>query len=674
MKRINKYINKSLGLILIVTAITINSCRDSFLDPDPLSFYEPSTTFTTETGLKAALAQADRNLKLNFTTSSAGLIPLPTEFVFSDMLVVSATDKQSQISDIANMLVPSAGVFSENNDGTHNHSILHFWNENYAGIKYANTVLDYAPHITSLSETTKNMYIGRAYFHRSFRYYALVHQFGNVPLVTKLVNVPKQNYRSTKREAILDMIEADMEKAVEWVPDQPVGEYTAAYPGGYTNKAACRMLLAKIYMANGKFANAKKQLDILIDQSGFSLMTEPFGTEVQPAASETWKVERNVIWDLHRGENVYNAANRELILGLPNQGENIVDYTVMRFLAPFVFNSALKSPSGKQGLQNYNRKDNKYNPEYDYQRVFGRGVGNMRPSMWAQDGLWYVNGVHDDGDLRHSRKAGNWLHMEDLKYNNKDDQEWFGKNLRLKDDNGNLLCSDTIRRWYDIPLYKFYYHDKIADDNLSSDGFRGARKGSVGDLYFYRLAEAYLLRAEAKFYLDPNDPTIANDVNIIRKRAHCERLYTAGQVTIGDIFDERARELYLEEWRHVELVRASFCLALSGRADEWGNTYNIDDLTQQQGVGKTGGSYWYQRCINHNFYNDGITYSVVASGQPNINYTIDKKNMFWPIPEVAIVSNNKGQLFQNYGYSGYDASIKMWETWEEAVTDEENIH
>lgn len=668
-----KYINKNLGLFLIGATITLSSCKDSFLVPDPLSFYEPSATFTTESGLKAALAQADRNLKLYYTNGADVLLPIATEFVFSDMLVVAATDKQAQISDIANMLVPSQGVYNTNNDQTHMHSILHFWNESYAGIKYANTILDYTPHVESLPEETKNMYLGRAYFHRAFRYYALVHQFGNVPLVTRLVRVPKQNYRSTKREAILEMIEADMEKAVEWVPDQPVGEYTAAYPGGYINKAACRMLLAKIYMANGKFEKAKNQLDILIDQSGFQLMTNPFGTEVQPAASETWKVERNVIWDLHRGENVSNPSNTESILCMPNQGENIVGYTIMRCLSPFVFNNALTSPSGKQGLQNYNRKDSKYNPEYDYQRVFGRGVSSMRPCTWAQYGLWNVNGVHDDGDLRHSRKAGNWLHMEDLKYNNKDDQEWFGKNLRLYDDEGRLLCSDTIRRWYDIPLYKFYYYDKIQDDNLSSDGFRGAQKGSVGDLYFYRLAEAYLLRAEAKFYLDPNDPTIANDVNIIRERAHCEQLYTAGQVTIGDIFDERARELYLEEWRHVELVRASFCLALSGRADEWGNTYTVENLAQQQGVGKTGGSYWYQRCINHNFYNNGITYSVVASGQPNINYTIDKKNIFWPIPEIAIVSNNKGQLFQNYGYSGHDASIKMWETWEEAVADEETI-
>lgn len=668
-----KYINKILGIILFGSTMVLHSCNESFLEPDPLSFYEPGATFTSEPGLKAALAQADRNMKLYYTTASDVLLPIATEFVFSDMLVVCATDKQAQISDIANMLVPSVGVYNTNNDGTHMHSILHFWNENYAGIKYANTVIDYAPRVKTLTEKVRNEYIGRAYFHRSFRYYAMVHQFGDVPLISKLVEVPKQNYRSTKREAILEMIEGDMVNAVNWVPDQPVGSYSASYPGGYVNKAACRMLLSKIYMAEGKFKEAKEQLDILIDQSGFRLMTQPFGIEVQPAASETWKVKRNVIWDLHRGENVYNGANTELIMGIPNQGENIVGYNIMRSLSPFVFNNALISPSGIQGLQNYNRRDDKYNPEYDYQRVFGRGVASMRPCSWAQYGLWDVKGKVDDDDLRHSRKAGNWLHMGDLKYNNKADQEWFGKNLRLYDDNGNLLCKDTIRRWYDIPLYKFYYYDKVQDDNLSSDGFRGAQKGSIGDLYLYRLAEAYLLRAEAKFYINPSDPTIADDVNIIRQRAQCKQLYTAGQVTIGDIFDERARELYLEEWRHVELVRASFCLAISGRSDEWGNTYSLENLNKQSGTSPDGGSYWYQRCIKYNFYNDGITRNVVASGQPSINYTIDKKNMFWPIPEVAITSNNKGKLFQNFGYSGYDDSIQIWDNWQDAVADEDFV-
>ena len=81
----------------------------------------------------------------------------------------------------------------------------------------------------------------------------------------------------------------------------------------------------------------------------------------------------------------------------------------------------------------------------------------------------------------------------------------------------------------------------------------------------------------------------ADDVNEVRKRAHCEQHYTT--VTIGDIMNERARELYLEELRQVELSRVSYCLALSGKPDEWGNVYDVNTYDRQEGTDANGGSY-----------------------------------------------------------------------------------
>ena len=69
-------------------------------------------------------------------------------------------------------------------------------------------------------------------------------------------------------------------------------------------------------------------------------------------------------------------------------------------------------------------------------------------------------------------------------------------------------------------------------------------------------------------------------------------------------------------------------------------------------------------------YNKGEIH-IVASGQPNINYRISKHNMYWPIPEDAIVGNNKGVLHQNFGYTGYDPNVEEFDTWEEAVADEQ---
>jgi len=54
-------------------------------------------------------------------------------------------------------------------------------------------------------------------------------------------------------------------------------------------------------------------------------------------------------------------------------------------------------------------------------------------------------------------------------------------------------------------------------------------------------------------------------------------MYTASDVQtdgIGAILDERARELYAEEFRHDELVRISVILAKSGKPCYNGKTYS----------------------------------------------------------------------------------------------------
>lgn len=198
-------------------------------------------------------------------------------------------------------------------------------------------------------------------------------------------------------------------------------------------------------------------------------------------------------------------------------------------------------------------------------------------------------------------------------------------------------------------------------NNPGANQFNGATNGSNGNMYLYRLAEAYLIRAEAKFYQGKNAD---EDVNIIRRRANAKKMLT--NVTIGDIMDERARELLYEEWRQAELCRVSWCLALSGMPDEWGETYSKDSWDKQEGTDLSGGSYWYKRCTKYNLFNHG----PIRSNDRELNYRVNKRNLFWPVPNDAITANSEYPLAQNYGYNGYSADQPMWMTWEEAVENE----
>ena len=667
-KTIKKYISNGV-LALTGMSMIFSSCKESFLEADPLSFYEPTTTFSTESGIQSVLAIADRQLKRYWTTGDHNeMLPMITEYIFSDLMVAAATDKTQMLDNVAQMLTPNSDQSTLNNLDRTN-SIWFFWQQTYEGIRNANTILTYIDGVEGLDEQTKNEYIGRAYFHQAFRYYLLVFQYGDVPLMSKVLEVPKLNFRSTKRDAILQYLVKNMEFAVQWVPDQKDMDLI-----GMVNKGACRMLLSKLYLAIGEYQKALDQLNIIINDSGYRLMTENFGTFWDGGVPETWPITENVIWDLHRPENKLIAANTEVIMGMPNRGaasESFLHNQTMRILYPFYFNNTVTMPDGKQALLNIKRNAADYNPNYDYQRAMGRGIATARMTWFYQKGVWAVNGEMDPTDLRHSVEHGNWVTMESLKCNNKE-SEYFGQPLRLFDDKGNLLCADTIRRWYDVPHYILKLDDPVNEANVTgSDGLRGATDGSVADWYLYRLAEAYLLRAEAKFYLNPSDPTIKDDLNIIRQRAHCTQLYQ-GNVTIGDIMNERARELFWEEFRNVELKRVSLCLARSGQPDEWGNTYDLNTFDKQEGTDLNGGSYWYQRCVRYGMYNKGVTI-VIDATKNNINYIIDKKNMYWPIPEKEITANNKGQLWQNYGYTGYDANIPVWDNWEDAVADQDVV-
>lgn len=664
---IQKYMGKGFTL-LAGASLILSGCSQSFLDPDPQTMFQPEVVFTTEDGIKSVLAICDRQIKRNYVSEdSREMIALATEYTFSDLMVPSATDKNGLLDNVDNLLRPNSDQSDEKNLGRTN-SIWFFWKQTYEGIRNANTIISFIDDVP-LDEKVKNAYIGRAYFHRAFRYYALVFQFGNVPFLTKLTDSPKQNFRSTSRDAILKKLALDMEFAIEWVPDQKDMDYV-----GMVNKGACRMLLSKIYLALGEYEKAKAQLDILIGQSGYSLMTNTFGTFNEGNEPKAWPITRNVIWDLHRPENKLIAANKEVIMGIPNRGagaESFIPMLSMRIFYPFFFDVKVKMPDGKQALRNYTRNDKNYDVNSDYMRGLGRGISTFRPSGFYTHDLWAVNGKMDETDLRHSSSTGNWMHMENLRCNNPE-SSYFGQNLTLHHpETGALLCSDTIRRWYDVPHYIFCLDDPVNQANRSNNGLEGATEGSVADWYLYRLAEAYLLRAEAKFYINPSDATIKDDLNIIRQRAQCSELYT-GPCTIGDIMNERARELFFEEWRNVELTRVSLCLARSGRPDEWGNTYDLATFDKQSGTDLQDGSYWYQRCVRYGMYNKGVTIHVDAT-KTNINYIMGKHNIYWPIPEKAIVSNNKGQLYQNYGYDGYDPSIPVWETWEEAEADQDKV-
>mgnify|MGYP001478636052 FL=1 len=156
----------------------------------------------------------------------------------------------------------------------------------------------------------------------------------------------------------------------------------------------------------------------------------------------------------------------------------------------------------------------------------------------------------------------------------------------------------------------------------------------------------------------------ANMLNVVRERAGAEPL-TASEINIGAILAERARELYYEENRHVELVRIAYTYAKLGKSCEvfGGRVYKLDNISGPGGTGSNvkemGYNFWYDWMMTHNnFFRDGVE---IAYGK----YRISVHHILWPIPNTAISTNTGGVINQNIGYPGAENNITPLKVGEE---------
>ncbi|MCW0484550.1 RagB/SusD family nutrient uptake outer membrane protein [Gaoshiqia sediminis] len=617
IEAMNINFNNIKKIFAISTAVLLGSCSESFLEPQPLSFYAPENVLVDENGLQAVLDNALIKLRDEYCTDQA---PFMVNMKYSDLAVDGSTDKATPWQDLNKQMTP---------DGQNNHfaytRIGWYWDESYRIIKDCNTVITRIDQAEFSSEASKKALLGSAYFLRAYRYYTKTLQYGDVPLVLEELSSPKLDFYSTTKESIWLKMIKDLEFAAQNVPEANLVNR------GQVTKAACKHLLAKYYLLEGRFDDAIKITSEIIDGGIHNLNTQRFGIDKNVA-------EKDVVWDMFRIENKSIAGNTEgLLMAIDRYGieGNSAGTRSMYNIAPYYgLTGVIKTPNGANGMSD------KAGLEIGLVEKYGRGIARIRPTYYAQKGVWRMNGAEDNTDYRHRKDNGNWMTMENLVYNNSalktSNNPWYGKNLQLHSDNGTLLCLDTIRCWFEWPHYKAWVQDP---DQVQP-------KGGPGDWYIFRLAETYLLRAEAYVWKGEWQKA-ANDINEIRQRANAQTMYTASDIQtqkIGAVLDERARELYYEELRKVELTRMAMIYAKTGIQCYNGKIYTMDRISED--------NFWYDRVVEvSDFYNKGVK-------TPYGNFfTCSPFHIFWPIPSSAINSNTSGIINQNKGYVGVERNV-----------------
>lgn len=601
-----KHTHKILCLtaLIITGAVVFESCKKDWLTPKPLSIYSPENTFTDLVGFNAALAGCAKNLRDEWYGDGA---PIITETIFSEVSVEGTDDKSGPAQNMDVQIKPDAQLNSVDFN-----KIGWYWNQEWVGIRLANTIISRLPAATAVKDADKNIVLGKAYFYRAYDYYRLTNQFGDVPCPLKELNSAKTDYATVKREVILQRMKTDLEFAVQnvpWVADR-----------GDVNRGAVYHLLAKIDLALGLFDEAIAASSAVISNGAYKLVTNRFGVDAAVAT-------RNVTWDLHRPENKAAAANTEVLflvtdrLGVPNNFANGIQS--MRQAVPGMSIAGIRTPNGNTGISPL------ANIEIDNMQMYGRGIGRCRSTPYHYNDIW-----DDPNDLRHDTTSGNWMYMENVRYSSpalKGTDPYYGQRLRLY--NGStLLCSDTLRCWFPWPHYKLYIPD------VENTPMRGGHT----DWYVMRLAETYLIRAEAYVWKGQFDLAMA-DINAVRTRAKCAPYTNAANINIGTVLDERARELYYEEGRKTELTRIAYIFAKTGQSYN-GKTYTLANFSAS--------NFMVDRILEKNlFYRKNF---VTLHGDM---MKISQYHVLWPIPQSAIDGNSDGRINQNIGYTGAELNV-----------------
>ena len=592
-----KNIIKCLTASLLV--VNLSSCVD--LDPEPLSFFAPENTFMDKEGLEALLITSRKQIKWEWfgDAFNAGYCetPLVYEYAWSDISVMGAPEVK-EIHNLETQLTPTTNMALH----------LRYWDLAWNGIKYANTLISRVPKSNIDNEDDKNQLLAEGYFHRAYWYYLLVNQWGDVPLLLEEVTGPKLDFYSTSRMKILQQMKTDMEFAVKWLPKnvQP----------GCVSRAAGEHLLAKIYLCTGDFQFAVDATTRCINDYGLHLMKERFGVNASDASLDVFN-------DLFQEDNISASENKEAIFVV--QERYGIEGNVapkgsarMRNFVPYWCNgAAVKTPDGKQGTT----YDAGPYEGYEWVEKLGRGIAKIRPTNYSQYAIWGKCG----NDIRHN--DNNWFNISRLTYNRPaskgGSEEYFGKPIE------RAFVSDTMRCYFSFPTVKtLIYKDDINVGKTPTGGFT--------DTYVFRLAETYLMRAEAYYWLG-NLPLAKEDVNEIRRRAKAPELPS---VTLDDILDERARELYIEEHRKVELTRIAFLKAQLGQ-----DGYSLGNFSEK--------NWYYDRIIEkNNFFAEEYFYSTNA-------FIMKPYHVLWPVPLTAITSNTQGRINQNIGYFGAEDNIPV---------------
>ena len=562
-----------IGLALVGS---LTACHD-LLEETPKDFLTPENSFVDKAGFESALADIYLKIRTDFYLYSDGWDRYDLMGGDVDLASLTLSDGEYREYFQWNTMNKDSG-FSKK-----------WWSSFYSYIFSCNVIIDRAenPNVRWKDEQEKNAIVGEAKFLRAYAYHFLANMWGNVPIVLNETTSPRFDYKNSPQEDVYKQCKEDLLFAVQWMPD------IDDQKGGKASNVAAYHLLSEVLICLKEYEQAVYYATKAIEHPSMKLMTERFGRykdfEFEGydylGEKEPWG---DVYWDLFQDGN-FNRINGNM--------ETIWNIQVK-------YNAVGGTDDSGNGI-NFERwwgggdwwrqKDVDGVVNWLKNILGGRSVGSGGCCVtdYAADQIWNYKGDFDR-DMRNSI-----YNIQRVYYWTNPESRFYGMPMKPEDlGDKTQTFAITRPRYMKAIATEHYGRQKESGSNEIHDGGRIYKCW-----YIMRLAETYLLRAEA-YHLWGKNSEAAADINALRNRAHATSV-TAADVNLDLILDERARELYMEEYRISTLMRMN-------KLTEYLMKYNPQ---------------------------------VIKEG-----YQLDDHLNKLPIPSSEIEANKEGGLVQNPGY------------------------
>ncbi len=401
------------------------------------------------------------------------------------------------------------------------------WDELYRGINTCNAVIGRAPTATGITDAAKKLRVAEMKFLRAHYYFILVQQWGGVDLrLTETLGPTKTTSRALETD-IYKAIIADLESAL---PDLDPKIRSADY--GRATKAAAEHLLAKVYLTKAT-STAKASDDY--------------------AKAATYAT--NVISGGNYGFKLLPDFASVFAQGAGEISDEVI--FAVQYTADPLTNDAGNSLHLYFGMQ------------YDVQPGMVRDILNGRPFKRIRPTTYLLETVFKDrvNDSRYKKTfKDTWLSNSPGTFNTSFDVSKAKVTYKAGDTcifipGFEMPLAERAKKTYQVLTPSLYTAALFPTLQKFLDPLRPDRTYTQGsrDYLAFRLAETYLILAEAQFKLGKTTEAAAA-LNAVRVRAAnpgkaAAMTITPADVTMDFIMEERARELVGEQTRWLDLKR-----------------------------------------------------------------------------------------------------------------------